>query len=296
MKWIDYIKSRIEKNKNFLAIISGPTGSGKSWAGLSLGELIDPEFCAERVVFKGKDLMELINSGKLKKGSVIVWDETQIDLSNRNWQSVTNKMLNYLLSTFRHKNFILFFTSPYSDFIDSATLKLFHANFETRGINKAKKTVTLSPKLLQYNQSIKKWYRKYLKVKTGNGLIKVKSLVLDRPSKNLIDEYENKKNKFTKNLNFDISEKLGSLNSFGESKGSLTNKQQAILDCWKQGIFLQKDIAKKTGLTRNNLSSVEGAMYKKGYKKEVYVEEFKENQSKGEKVILISEDNKNLVN
>jgi type II secretory ATPase GspE/PulE/Tfp pilus assembly ATPase PilB-like protein len=208
---VRYIQRRIKNNKNFLATITGPTGSGKSWSALSMAKLIDPTFTADRVIFRARELMKLINEGNLGAGSVIVWDEAGIDLSNRNWQSVTNKMLNALLQTFRHKNFILFFTVPYHDFIDSASKKLFHADFETQRINKNQGLVIIKPKLLQYNSNLSKWYRKYLKVQINNKIVKIKRWAVPRPDEELVRAYESRKNLFTQDLNKDIDNQLKEL-------------------------------------------------------------------------------------
>ena len=208
---VRYIHRRIKNNKNFLATITGPTGSGKSWSALSMAQLLDPTFTADRVIFRARDLMKLITTGDLKAGSVIVWDEAGIDLSNRNWQSVTNKMLNALLQTFRHRNFVLFFTVPYHDFIDSASKKLFHADFETQRINKNQGVVIIKPKLLQYNSNLGKWYRKYLKVQMNGSVVKIKRWAVPKPTDELIKEYEIRKNMFTKDLNLDINKQLNDL-------------------------------------------------------------------------------------
>ena len=208
---VRYIQRRIKNNKNFLATITVPVGSGKSWSALSMAELLDKDFNVDRIIFKARELMKLINEGNLKPGSVIIWDEAGIDLSNRNWQSVTNKMLNALLQTFRHKNFILFFTVPYHDFIDSASKKLFHADFETQKINKNQQVVIIKPKLLQYNSNLSKWYRKYLKVQINHKLVKIKRWAVPKPTDKLIKAYEEKKNLFTKNLNLDIDKQLEDL-------------------------------------------------------------------------------------
>lgn len=205
---IRYIHRRIADNKNFLATITGPTGSGKSFSALAIAELTDKSFDASRIIFSAKQLMQLINNGDLKAGSVIVWDEAGINLSNRNWQSVTNKMLNALLQTFRHRNFILLFTVPYHDFIDIASRKLFHADFQTQKINKREETVLLKPKLLQYNSNLSKWYRKYLKVSIHGKLIKIKRWAVPKPSDKMIESYEQKKNEFTKLLNKEIENNI----------------------------------------------------------------------------------------
>lgn len=208
---VKYVHRRIKNNKNFLVTITGPTGSGKSWTGLSIAELLDPTFNIDRVIFKGKELMRLINTGNLKPGSVILWDEAGIDLSNRNWQSVTNKMLNALLQTFRSRNFILIFTVPFSDFVDASSRKLFHADFETQRINKALMEVVIKPKLLQYNPNLKKWYRKYLKVSSNGKMIKIKRWAVPKPSDELIKVYEAKKVLFANDLNKDIGKQLEKL-------------------------------------------------------------------------------------
>ncbi len=278
--WINYIKKRIKNNKNFICILSGPTGSGKSWSALAIAEMLNKDFTVERVVFRGKELMRLVNSENLKKktGVVIVFDEAGIDLSSRNWQSVTNRMLNFLIQTFRHRNFVLLFTAPYGDFLDLATRKLFHAEFQTVGINKAKKTVTLKPKLQQYNSAKGKWYTPFLKaVKPEIGMVKVKRWAVPKPSKELIEEYEKKKQKFTNSLNKEIEDTLENLDSGGKARKRLTDRQELILECWKQGFTNQSKIAEiisdkeKTRVENSTISVNERYMRGKGYIKEKYL-------------------------
>lgn len=176
--------------------------SGKSWTGLSIGLLCDPEFNGDRCIFSARELMDLINSGKLSPGSAVLFDEAGIEMNSRTWNSITNKVLNYLIQTFRHRNFILIFTSPYLDFIDSATRKLFHAEFETIHINEKAKTCMLKPKLLQYNSERKKFYRKYLRVMVkGKGYIPIMKWKVPKPPQELIDRYEERKKEFTTKLN-----------------------------------------------------------------------------------------------
>jgi hypothetical protein len=273
--WVNYVKNRIERNKNFLCIFSGPTGSGKSWSALRFCQELDEDFNIDRVVFKGKDLMNLINGGTLSKGSVILWDETQIDLNNRNWQSLMNKMLNYLISTFRHKNFILIFTAPYTDFIDSATLKMFHANFEVVGMNKSKGTVKVKPLQLQYDHRQKKWYRHYLRRRYDVGISKLKRWNIPKPSKDLIKAYESKKTAFTTALNNEIESKLNRLDGDGKAQLALTPIQDNILKCWKKGITDVKEVAELIGETRHLTVAQYPRMAKRGYDYKNYEKEDK---------------------
>ena len=271
--WVRYIRERtLERNKNFLVTLTGPTGSGKSWSSLSIGEMVDPKFNVDRVIFKGLELMNLINSGTLKSGSVIVWDEAGIDLSSRNWQSLTNKMLNYLLQTFRNMNFVLIFTVPYQDFLDVGSRKLFHADFETVSINRQKQTCRIKPKLLQYNSDLKKWYKKYLKViKKDVGKITIRRWNIPKPSSELIKQYENKKQLFLRTLNKDIESKLqkeaGHEDNF---RLGLTVLQESILNFWKKGIYVQKTIANQLNRKYQIISESIKWMRKKGCKIEDY--------------------------
>ena len=226
--WVRYIKKRIDENKNFMAIISGATGSGKSWSALSIGQLLDPEFDVSRVIFRGTDLLKLINSGKLKKGSVIVWDEAGVDLSNRSWQSATNKLLNFLLQTFRHKNIILLFTTPYSDFVDKLTRRLFHAEFKTISIDFDKNTTKIKPLLIQYNARYGKFYYKFLRIiHREGGAVPISEWNVPSPSKELIKAYEGDdgvKSIFTSQLNAEIESELMSIE--GKKELKLAKKEQ----------------------------------------------------------------------
>ncbi len=263
--WIRYIKKRIRENKNFLALISGQTGTGKSWSAISIGKMVDPSFNIGRVVFRGKDLMLLVNSDefKKKKGIFIVWDEAGVDISNRNWQQTANKMINFLLQTFRHRCFILFFTCPYTDFIDAQTRKLFHAEFKTISIDKKNRTTKLKGFLLQYNSELKRFYKKYLKVITKeNGVIPVHNWNIPAPDAEFIKLYENKKESFTFDLNKAIMKELSS-----QDKVDLTEEERKIMLLRDKGL-LQREISVElhgNPSYQQNISHILKRIRKKGY-------------------------------
>lgn len=267
--WVKYIHLRIKQNKNALIFFSGSPGSSKSWSACSVAEMLDSEFNIDRVVFRAKDLLRLVNSGTLKKGSVILWDEPAIDLSNRAWQSTMNKVINYLMQTFRHKCFILLFASPYTDFVDAGTRKLFHAEFQMVSIDFAKKTAKVKPQLIQYNSRMRKFYFKYLRVATQKeGVVPVVEWNVPAPSQTLIDAYELKKTQFTTNLNLELERTLNKLEAKDntESNGKpLTELQQEIVKCWENGMFVQKDIAEMLGKTTSGVCDNVKWMGRKGY-------------------------------
>lgn len=267
--WIRYLKQRLRQNKNFMGVITGPTGSGKSWSGLSIGEMIDPSFNIDQCVFGGRELMELINSGKVKRGSYILWDETGVGLSSRNWQSLANKVLSFLMQSFRHKNFILLFTTPYEDFVDVSTRKLIHAEFKTISIDFNKKKVKLKPKLYQYNPEMKKFYKKYLRVITKEGVIPITAWNVPKPSDKLVKEYEAKRIAFTKDLNERIQQDLQKFEQ--KNKRPLTDLQKRIIECWKKGITNHRLIGEELGKQRHQISQNIGFLYRKGHNADIYL-------------------------
>ena len=265
--WISYIRSRIKKNKNFLGFISGQTGSGKSWSTLSICEELDPDFGIDRVVFGGMELMTLINSGKLKRGSAICFEEVGVELSNKNWASTTNKMFSYLLQTFRHRGFILIMNSPYMDFVDAGMRKLFHAEMQTLGIDFNAQECKLKPQLLQYNGRLRKFYYKRLKVIKPEGVVPVDVWKVPKPSDTLLAEYEQKKREYTDNLNRRILDELESAQSKIESKRGnteVTEIQRDTLEMLRQGLNVDQ-IAQARSRDRAVIYKTMDLLRKKGY-------------------------------
>ena len=272
--WVLYIKQRIKKMKNFLGIFTGATGSGKSWSALSLCFQVDDTFTPERIVFSMKGLMKLINEDKVKSGQAILWDESGIDVSNRSWQSLTNRMVNFLLQTFRHKRIILIMTTPYLDFVDASTRKLFHAEISTLSINTAKKSCKVKPMILQYNSRKKKFYYKYLRAcSPKKSACPVKSWNIPAPPQWLIDEYEVMKTNFTAELNKDIEQQLeGDKPKKKDERKPLTEKQENVLKLLAEYKGNMDKTAKKIGLKLHTIWFHKTQARKKGYSWEEYME------------------------
>ena len=134
-----------KKNRNCLIIITGDTGTGKSYLALKLAQELDPTFTpeniSERVVCHPKQFIDLVVNKKdeLKTGSVIVMDEAGVSMASREWYSYNNKALDYILQTFRYQKLIVIFTVPNMSFVDSHARRLFNFYIETIGINFSKK-------------------------------------------------------------------------------------------------------------------------------------------------------------
>lgn len=104
--------------------------SGKSFNSMSIGLDLDSNFDIDRVVFTPEEFIKVVKSG-LPPGSVILWDEAGVGLSSREWYSLQNKMISYVLETFRRDNLILIMTTPNMSYIDKKVRTLFHGYAET---------------------------------------------------------------------------------------------------------------------------------------------------------------------
>lgn len=230
--FIRWLKKRQKHHNNTLIMIQGETGSGKSYSAIQKAIEYDSDFKIEQCVRDFREFMQLINADwfQEKKNKVVVFDEPQISISSRNWQSLTNKLMNYILSTFRHQQIVVFFVAPYKTFLDSQSMKLVHVVMTTRGIDRKKNLCTVKFSIEQYNPNMDKYYHHSLLVLHGGVYRKLNSLHIKMPRKEIINQYETRKTEFTSRLNADIFKQATEL----ESKSGVI-KQEPNAECKKCG-------------------------------------------------------------
>ena len=194
---IHHIKDRIKRNNTFVGLIVGRVGTGKSYTSIKLASVLDPSFNMERVVFNLKDLLELVHSGKVGKGEVIVFDEAGISVSNRNsYMNIFNKAMSHLLQTWRHRNHILFVTVPSISFVDKGIRSMFDVMIETTQVIKSRNVVQCDLKMIQHNYQIGKTYYYNARMEDGTNML----LEIGKPDIKLVNRYEKKKTEFTTDL------------------------------------------------------------------------------------------------
>jgi len=181
-----------------------------------------------------------------------------------------NKMINYLFSTFRHQNIILFINCPYRDFIDSQTLKLVHSIQEMRGIDRKKKVAKVSVKIMQYNDKLKKFYEHSLYFIDSDKKVKQVGLIqIKKPDDASCKIYEDMKTEFTDQLNKDIMKSCLEVEQGKQKKGKpsrpLTEHQEKIVELYESGTTIQTEIAKILGKTQQNISLNFKFIRNKGY-------------------------------
>ena len=191
---IDTIKTRLyEKNQNYLAIFTGATGSGKSYSCMGLALELMPKFNINHIVFSAKEFFALLNSGKLNKGDVIIWEELGTSTPSTDWYSKQNKAVKEILETFRTDNLVVFFNVPFLKFIDSKIRMLFHGHYKAKGYNVRRKIGYVKPYGVDYNDYQDKLYFPIPKVNIDGFYIKLDYLTIRKIPDYLADAYEKKR-------------------------------------------------------------------------------------------------------
>lgn len=129
------IPSLHSKDKDYVIVVDGREGSGKSTFAMQLGKYVDPSLDLSRVVFSPEDFREAIL--RAKKGECIIYDEAFTGFSSRASLSPVNKVLVSLAMQMRQKNLFILIVLP-TIFLLDKYMALFRANslihvHETKG-------------------------------------------------------------------------------------------------------------------------------------------------------------------
>lgn len=284
--FIKKIHYRINAGKNALIGVFGYTGSGKSLSVLQLmrglylfryGKEPSNKYLIEHNFFKARNFMEamkkvsdaLVKKKNFKIGESWLWDEAGIEVGSREWWSVRNKILSWLVQTFRNQRQIIFFTTPSLSMIDPMVRKLLHYYLEAVSINKNKKICIMKPLEMQYNTRRNKIYYHNLVIPSKEGgIIEVEFIGVPKISDELELLYDVKKNSFTGELNKSILNQLIKLEEKENRKNiphiNLTDRQKDILKLLEEGITSTSKIAGKIGCKAPIISANFGWMRRKG--------------------------------
>ena len=151
-----------KKDKDFVLVVDGAEGSGKSTLGFQIGAYVDPTLNLERVCFTAEQFRNAIM--KAQKGQCVIFDEAFVGLSSRGSLSEINRMLVSLMMQMRQKNLFVIIILP-TVFMLEKYVALHRANvlfhvYEKRGTRgfymifnrkKIKILYLLGKKLYNYN-------------------------------------------------------------------------------------------------------------------------------------------------
>ena len=204
---LQWIRNRIKKNRNLIALFIGDTGSGKSLSSIRLAERVDPNFNVDRIVFTVDDFLALVNSG-LPPGSVIVFDDAGLGINARLWQEMSARVFGMLTQGFRYKQILTFITVPDETFIERQSRKLVHIRFEATDVQGLMKMKLLSRNTFDPEHPMAKFPR----IHRGISEIVVKMVKFQLPTDDLREKYEAKKKEYMERRFREFQEELELLN------------------------------------------------------------------------------------
>ena len=213
----------LKRNQNFIIAIVGPTGSGKTYAAITLAdELMYGKLnAAVHIVFTIEEFLNLINSGVLKRGDIVVFEEAGVSINSKNWASKANKNINFVLQTCRHMNFGIIFTLPLLKFLENASRSLLHTSMVTNEgeIDYENKIAWL--KVYDFKAHPLKSIEPYLiipKFWIDGILTKMRKIAVRMPRQELLDIYEPRKAAYTKKLYEDTLKRMNAESEDQEKK------------------------------------------------------------------------------
>lgn len=264
-----FYRRMIKSNQNILISICGKTGSGKSYACLSICEswyqsYFKRPFPVENICFSIEQVMERLVNGNLSPGELIIMEEAGTSMSNLEYQNKLCKLFTYVLQSFRSRNVGIILNLPFFSMLNKTTRMLMHMLLQTIEIKNNKSV--LKPLHLQWSQSGKndEPYTHFPRIIIDDCYEAITFISYSKPPASLSEPYEVKKHAFVDNISKEVLYSAKNAN-----KRPLTPLQEQILDCFKQGITNHSEIAERIGKDRSQISHNIGYMRTKGWGNEV---------------------------
>lgn len=132
------IKASITKQESIVILFTGPPGKGKTYAGIRIAEIFDKRFDPDiQCVMDRLDTLKLISGAKkLRRGQIILIDESQFGMSARRWGEKEQQELMEFMAAARYLGLIIIIVSLHISMIDSIARKHIikhHIHIEERG-------------------------------------------------------------------------------------------------------------------------------------------------------------------
>jgi ABC-type dipeptide/oligopeptide/nickel transport system ATPase component len=254
------IESRFRQKKNTFIAICGGVGEGKSYCGLRIAELIQPDFnVKEQIVYYPQQFLNVIENAKAKNYKVILLDEAHTTIPSRLWYSFMNLAIAQVATTFRQlKNLCVIVISPSINWIEKQVREM--VNYYGVVFRKEGSPAYLKLYEVCFNYFDLTEQAPYLKKITFvyNGRpYKLNVIEMSMPSEKLIQEYEQVSTEFKRKLIekqlADVSRKIEkateiSLKNVDDIVKVLIENKDLLFSLMKkkkEGIKLKKQDAKK---------------------------------------------------
>lgn len=184
------------KNGNYIILILGKPGSGKSYAALKMAydlqrtEKNQPSFNPwTNIFFSFEDFLNGVENGK-KRGEVFILDESGIieGIQSRNFMSTGNKIASSLFQTMRVKGQVIIILAPAGLMIDKQVKFTIHADLIMQDHDSKHSWGTI--KIHDDDLWEAEFYRKYMVSKVNGERVQWRTSYFAKPPETLVKVYE----------------------------------------------------------------------------------------------------------
>lgn len=105
--WVPLVR---EKDWDFMCIIDGLEGSGKSKFSAQCAKYMDPDFNVDRMCFTAEEFNKVVREAP--KNSAVVWDEALLGGKGEDWAGTAAKTLRKTIGQVRQRNLFMFLNIP----------------------------------------------------------------------------------------------------------------------------------------------------------------------------------------
>lgn len=197
------------RNEHFMGVIVGQEGSGKSHTAIKICNHVDPSFNADRIIFDVTDLLEELTEERHDPGNFYLLDEAGVQFGKRTWQDRAQVLANQALQLIRDHNLGLVFTLPRLSELDSQTQGRIQAAYE---ITQKKNNEYVEGKWKFFDPSRMddngKIYKKYPRRPMNGERKRIRKFRFKPPKTDIINQYENRKRKFQKEVYQETIDKM----------------------------------------------------------------------------------------
>lgn len=153
------IYSREHKGINNIILILGARGIGKTYLAMKIAEILsskmhDLAFTAEDVVFDLAEILARIkyHEDNREKWAWIVFDEAGLEVAARDFMQDINKIMSYVMQSFRHTKINLVICLPHPDMVDLHVRNMADFWIDMKGRGRARVYKT---KLITFRSGVK---------------------------------------------------------------------------------------------------------------------------------------------
>jgi ABC-type antimicrobial peptide transport system ATPase subunit len=107
---LDIVKKRVlTKDRDWVLVIDGEEGVGKSVLAQQIAKHLDPNFGIDNIVFNSDEFLKKVKDVKTKPGTAIILDEAFAAANNRASLSEVNRSMIGVATEMRQKNLFIIF-------------------------------------------------------------------------------------------------------------------------------------------------------------------------------------------